>query len=179
MEETNEILGKKKKTHALILRAAKRLFEERGVLHVTIDHIAERAKICRSTYFTHFDSLDEMYSELIEQELIDLLSSVREGDIKSLIDRLVDDCVNYPKVFVELMVRGVLYGEKNSAYGKVSGVIADFVKGKNNIFSADEIADIILGTYFGTMLRKLAQKEEIDADEYKYSLYKVLEFFIE
>jgi len=177
--EKIKILKKKEKTHIAILRAAKQLFEERGILYATIENIAERAKISRSTYFTHFSSLDEMFSELIEEELNDLLSSVKDGDIKGLIDKLVDDCVGYPRVFVELMTRALLYGENNHAYIKVSEKIAEFARGKNDIFSAEEMADIILGAYFGTVFRKLASREDkIDANEFKYNMYKIMEFLI-
>ena len=172
-------MNKKLKTRTAILKAAKTLFEEKGILYVTIENIAVRAKICRSTYFTHFTSLDEMFSELIEQELNDLFASVKDGDIKSLIDKLVDHCVEYPRVFVELMTRALLYGENNHAYIKVSDKIAEFVKGRNDIFSSDEMADIILGAYFGALFRKLARRDDkIDAAEFKYNMYKVMEFLM-
>ncbi|MEG2456776.1 MAG: helix-turn-helix domain-containing protein, partial [Clostridia bacterium] len=62
MDEQNNSrrLRKKNNTHKALLHSAKKLFEDKGIGNVTIDEISEAADVSRSTFFTHFASLDDL-----------------------------------------------------------------------------------------------------------------------
>jgi sugar phosphate isomerase/epimerase len=55
---------KKEQTHRSIMHSAKVLFEQHGINNVTIEQIAENADVSRSTFFSHFDSLDSLLTEI-------------------------------------------------------------------------------------------------------------------
>ena len=98
--ETSRRLRKKNNTHKALLHAAKKLFEEKGLGNVTIDEISEAADVSRSTFFTHFNSLDDLMEQIAAEEINDLVSvfeeSEQEVSISALIDKLVDDTIPYP-----------------------------------------------------------------------------------
>ena len=73
MEQTRRS-RKKEQTHRAIMHSAKVLFEQNGINNVTIDRIAEEADVSRSTFFTHFESLDALLGEIAAEEISDILS---------------------------------------------------------------------------------------------------------
>jgi AcrR family transcriptional regulator len=135
-----ENLSTKKKvvTHLRILHQAKTLFEKNGITHTTIDDIAAAAAIARSTFFTHFASLDELYSELSADEIESLLSVLNDlkGQnlaydmiLKAFSSKLIDDTAKYPKTFVELFIKNVLISERpNEKFLEIESAICDILK---------------------------------------------------
>ncbi|MGN0567222.1 MAG: TetR/AcrR family transcriptional regulator, partial [Acutalibacteraceae bacterium] len=73
---------KKQNTHRAILHNAKILFEQKGIGNVTIEQISESADVSRSTFFSHFASLDDLLREISDEEVNDVFSAVQkdEGD---------------------------------------------------------------------------------------------------
>ena len=60
---------KKQNTHKAILHQAKVLFEKEGIGNVTIEQISERADVSRSTFFSHFASVDDLLKEISDEEI--------------------------------------------------------------------------------------------------------------
>ncbi|MBR3438787.1 MAG: helix-turn-helix transcriptional regulator, partial [Clostridia bacterium] len=58
--EQSRRLRKKDNTHRAIMHSAKMLFEKNGLGNVTVEQIAEAADVSRSTFFTHFTSVDDL-----------------------------------------------------------------------------------------------------------------------
>jgi len=52
-----------------ILKAAKAVFAEKGVLATTIDDIAERAEVAKGTIYLYFRAKEEMFSALMDEGL--------------------------------------------------------------------------------------------------------------
>jgi AcrR family transcriptional regulator len=52
-----------------ILKAAKALFAEKGLLATTIDDIAERAEVAKGTIYLYFRAKEEMFSALMDEGL--------------------------------------------------------------------------------------------------------------
>ena len=52
-----------------ILKAAKAVFADKGVLATTIDDIAERAEVAKGTIYLYFRAKEEMFSALMEEGL--------------------------------------------------------------------------------------------------------------
>ena len=68
--------GKKVTTHKQIMHTAKKLFEEEGISGVKIERIAHETGISRSTFFTHFNSLDQLLSELADEVMEHIIAWV-------------------------------------------------------------------------------------------------------
>lgn len=59
-------------TRRRILRAAKQLFVRRGFLNTRTIDIASRAKVAQGTVFFHFDSMENLVLEIIDQKLVEI-----------------------------------------------------------------------------------------------------------
>ena len=107
--EGSRRLRKKNNTHKALLHAAKKLFEEKGLGNVTIDEISESADVSRSTFFTHFSSLDDLIEQIAAEEINDLVAVWDDADsgfsITALINKLVDDTIPYPYLTGNLLMR--------------------------------------------------------------------------
>ena len=129
--ETSRRLRKKNNTHKALLHAAKKLFEEKGLGNVTIDEISEAADVSRSTFFTHFNSLDDLMEQIAAEEINDLVSvfeeSEQEVSIPALIDKLVDDTIPYPYLTGNLLMRGILC-KGESSFSKIYDMAAERIK---------------------------------------------------
>ncbi|MDR3262906.1 MAG: TetR/AcrR family transcriptional regulator [Clostridiales bacterium] len=173
MEKTK---GKKRlSTHLQILHVSKNLFEQNGVSNTTIDDIAADSGIARSTFFTHFASLDELYAELADREAEDLLETInalQESDLppdkllKGLFSKLVDDTTKYPKTFVELLIKGLLFKKAPIQYFiKLEEVISAHLvyahPPLNDNLTIHEMYATLTGLYFGLIYCNLLRGENI------------------
>ncbi len=52
------------RTRASILTAAFELFDERGIDHTTVEHVRERARLARGSFYNYFDTYESMLSAL-------------------------------------------------------------------------------------------------------------------
>src|SRR5207248_3120030 len=52
------------RTRARLLAAAKEIFEENGFLEARISDIAERAKLSHGSFYTYFDSKEQIFREV-------------------------------------------------------------------------------------------------------------------
>ncbi|MDR1939851.1 MAG: TetR/AcrR family transcriptional regulator [Clostridiales bacterium] len=170
--------GKKRPaTHTRILHVSKIIFEKNGVTKTTCADIAEEAGIARSTFFTHFASLDELYAELNQRELIDLIDKVKELSsqesspeyiLKELFAKLVDDTIKYPKTFVELLVKGLLFmPNKNKYFTEFERVVSKVAAGllRQTPPTPEEAFTSLLGLYFGFIFKALLRDSNVTADD--------------
>ena len=73
--ETSRRSRKKQNTHKAILHQAKVLFEKEGIGNVTIEQISESADVSRSTFFSHFASVDDLLKEISDEEINDVFEA--------------------------------------------------------------------------------------------------------
>lgn len=167
-------LRKKNNTHKAILHSAKTLFEKKGLGNVTIDEISENADVSRSTFFTHFSSLDDLVEEIAAQEIDDLFAVAAASDkamtVRSLINQLVEDTFPYPYLSGELLMRGIL-GQHNTSYGKIDEFLQEAIaahpgyKTVKKEFSPKELSALVMGAYFGLLFQKFMHNEPFGSDE--------------
>ena len=119
---------KKNKTHRCIMHSAKALFETKDVGRVTVDEIAEKADISRSTFFNHFASIDDLLLELANQEIADLLDYVKKekksglANIELLVNKLIEDIYAYPSLSMFLLTNNIL-NNKNQSCAQIVDII--------------------------------------------------------
>jgi len=165
-------LKKRERTHKAIMHSAKLLFEKKGIGNVTIDQISENADISRSTFFTHFSSLDDLMNQIAEEEIGDILSAAASQDgsrISSLFERLTKDTYPYPNLMLDLFIRSILYNGRNSVAEIDSMMINEIesggYEGMKRRFESKDISALLLGAYFGLIFRKFINNEQFDDQE--------------
>lgn len=168
---------KKQNTHRAILHNAKILFEQKGIGNVTIEQISESADVSRSTFFSHFASLDDLLREISDEEVNDVFSAVQkdEGDptISALLRQLNSDVYPYPYLSCEVLMRGILAkGESN--FSQIDRFLRKEIEKDGGyskaleMFSSKELSGLILGAFFGLVFQKLINDESFDNPDETY-----------
>ncbi len=183
MEKLTRQRRKRNKTHNSIMHSAKALFEQRGIGNVTIDEISENADVSRSTFFTHFQSIDALLLELANQEIEDLLEVVKKenktglANIELLFCKLLDDIYNYPSLSMFLLTNNIL-SNKNQSCKPIVDIIKNDLQESNvnkKDFSIDETCGLLLGTVFGPLYQKFIEGTPFnDIKEQKRTIHKIL-----
>ena len=168
---------KKQNTHIAILHNAKILFEQKGIGNVTVEQISESADVSRSTFFSHFASLDDLLREISDEEVNDVFSAVQkdEGDptISALLRQLNSDVYPYPYLSCEVLMRGILAkGESN--FSQIDRFLRKEIEKDGGYskaletFSSKELSGLILGAFFGLVFQKLINDESFDNPDETY-----------
>ena len=176
--------GKKVTTHKQIMHTAKKLFEEEGISGVKIERIAHETGISRSTFFTHFNSLDQLLRELADEEIKDLFAAARNSNRgvfeRVLLCQLVDDTVPYPYLCMELFVKNLLsrepcnFQELDDALQKTISESAAYNAAKKE-FSPKELSALLIGSYFGRVFQKFMRGEVFgDGEDVKLTINKFI-----
>ena len=105
-------------TRAAIVRAAARVWAEKGFEHATVDDICEAAGVARSTYYFHFATTDQVLSELTWATAggtaadIDAILTAGDMDqqIAAFIDGLARRMATVPKELAAVVLRKAIAG---------------------------------------------------------------------
>lgn len=154
------------------MHSAKQLFEKHGISNVTIEAIAEGADVSRSTFFSHFASLDDLLSQIANEEIGDILKAAERDsglDMQAVFAKLAEDTYPYPSLMCELVVHSILSEQESSVSDVFRRLSTEIGKSGYNAlkkdFSERDIAALIFGAYFGLVFRKITDKEPFDAPQ--------------
>lgn len=177
---------KKEQTHRSIMHSAKVLFEQHGINNVTIEQIAENADVSRSTFFSHFDSLDSLLTEIAAEEINDIFSAIEadetEPSVAAVFRQLNSDTYAYPYLMGELFMRSIL-SPGESAVARVDHLLrTEIGQGNYNkmleVFDSKDISAFIFGAYFGLIFQKFMNNEPFeDPSETNDKIQKLIKFF--
>jgi AcrR family transcriptional regulator len=67
---------RREKTRAAILKAAKRIFGERGFVATTMDDIADSARVAKGAVYHHFPTKEALFEAVFEQVSLDLVAEL-------------------------------------------------------------------------------------------------------
>ena len=180
---------KRTKTQRAILHAAKVLYEKNGVGNVPFDDIAETAGVCRTTVFNHFADAGELQQALAVAEIGELIEFGEGSKLKglalidALLDKLIDDTANYPRVMARLANATILGGEG----GRVSEIermiarqyeleLGEFLA-RANVSSA-MLAQMTMGLYYGQVNHQLAFGLPFEVDQMRNQMRGMLELLL-
>ena len=78
------------------------LLEKKDIDYITVKEICEKAGVNRSTFYLHYDTIDDLFAETIEKLNNDFVSSFEIKDVKPLIKTAdKEDMVFIKKEFLE------------------------------------------------------------------------------
>lgn len=180
---------KRTRTQRAILHAAKVLYEKNGVGNVPFDDIAETAGVCRTTVFNHFADAAELQQALAVAEIGELIEFGEQSKLKgialiySLLDKLIDDTANYPRVMARLANATILGGESGRV-SEIERLIARHVElefgdslGKAGLSPAI-LAQMTIGLYYGQVNHQLAFGLPFDAEQMRKQMRMMLELLL-
>ena len=177
---------KRTKTQRAILHAAKVLYERQGVGNVPFDDIAAVAGVCRTTVFNHFADAEELQQALAVAEIGELIEFGEQSNLHgialvyALLDKLIDDTANYPRVMARLANATILGGESGRV-SEIERLIArqyekEFGAGLGRAqISAGMLAQMTLGFYYGQVNHQLAFGLPFTADQMRKDMRLMLE----
>ena len=158
---------KRTKTQRAILHAAKVLYEKHGVGNVPFDDIAEQAGVCRTTVFNHFADAGELQQAIAVAEIGELIEFGESAKVKglpliyALLDKLIDDTANYPRVMARLANATILGGE-GGRVSEIERLIARHydLEFRESLARANTtgamLAQMTMGLYYGQVNHQLA-----------------------
>lgn len=175
---------KRQATHESIMHNAKRLFEEKGLGKVTIEEITEATDISRSTFFSHFESVDALISEISDVAVKDIIQAYYDSGkkgiegIRALLYKLIEDTCPYPYLAVELFLNGIIKSRGKTPFSDMEKLICDELEKtdvSNTKYTREEQSSLIIGAYFGTVFRKFIKgNTKWDKEDIKKSIDKIL-----
>ena len=78
MPGSRPVTPRGERTRASLVDAARALFEKQGYLDTSVADIAKRAKVAHGTFYTYFDSKEDVFAEVAELLLADFQRSLHE-----------------------------------------------------------------------------------------------------
>ncbi len=180
---------KRTKTQRAILHAAKVLYEKQGVGNVPFDDIAETAGVCRTTVFNHFADAGELQQALAVAEIGELIEFGESSSLKGLaliyamLDKLIDDTANYPRVMARLANATILGGESGRV-NEIERLIAQQYEhefGKlcaQGSASCALLAQMTMGLYYGQVNHQLAFGLPFEEAQMRSEMRVMLEIFL-
>lgn len=125
-----------------IMKAAERLFSEKGYAQTTIEDISKASEYSRRTIYAYYESKDDILNHIIEKGLVEL-----KQDIKNAIDRNDDFVFVYKEICMAISKFQMEYPHSSENVNSVSS--ADF--------DLDNLSDtvkriLLLGTEINTIL---------------------------
>lgn len=180
---------KRTKTQRSILHAAKVLYEKQGVGNVPFDDIAQTAGVCRTTVFNHFADAGELQQALAVAEIGELIEFGEQSELRgltliyALLDKLIDDTANYPRVMARLANATILGGEG----GRVSEIERLIARQYEEEFggalsranaSASQLAQMTMGLYYGQVNHLLAFGLTFESERMRKDMRDMLEILL-
>ncbi len=178
---------KRTKTQRAILHAAKGLYEKNGVGNVPFDDIAEAAGVCRTTVFNHFADAGELQQAIAVAEIGELIDFGEHSHLRGLpliaamLDKLIDDTANYPRVMARLTNATILGGESGRV-GEIERLIARHYELEYGKFAAEApvspelLAQMTMGLYYGQVNHLLAHGLPFNAEQMHADMRAMLEY---
>ncbi|MCR4428394.1 MAG: TetR/AcrR family transcriptional regulator [Caldiserica bacterium] len=159
---------KKNATRSTILRAARHLFEEKGPENTSIEEIAERADISKSTFFNYFPNKEALFTAIAEEEVRDILAL--EGDlppgdssfkkIRIITQRILEDVIPYVHLTGKIVFTSILSNDSRpSPFLEINHLLERIVekgqkKGEiSKKYSPTDISTAIVGACYGLIFR--------------------------
>lgn len=173
-------IGKKEITRRTIMRAARGVYEEKGVENTNFRDIAEAADVSRSTVFNYFAGSAELLRALCGQEIDDLEKAYRESGhrgkegIFRIFDQFVEDTARYPQLVTQIIHSTVMGNDEDNPLKSIEGLIA-----KNlDHDPSGETAMLLMGAYYGLINHYHLYGQPFDGEQMKLQMRRMIERII-
>ena len=144
-------IAKKELTRRTIMRAARGVYEEKGVENTNFRDVAEAAGVSRSTVFNYFAGSNELLTALCSREIDELERAYCESGhrgkegIVIIFDKFIEDTARYPQLVTQLIYNTITSDNENNPLKSIEGLIA-----RNLDYDpSGETTMLLMGAYYG------------------------------
>ncbi|MEE0742267.1 MAG: TetR/AcrR family transcriptional regulator [Emergencia sp.] len=172
--------GKKALTRITIMRAARGVYEEKGIENTNFRDIAAAAGVSRSTVFNYFAGSSELLTALCGQEISDLekayLKSGHRGKegIVSIFDTFIEDTARYPQLVTQIIYSTVMNGGENNPLQMIEALIAKNLDDD----ASGETATLLMGAYYGLINHYHLYNQPFDSEKMKAEMRRMIDAII-
>ena len=173
-------VGKKELTRRTIMRAARGVYEEKGVENTNFRDIAEAAGVSRSTVFNYFAGSNELLTALCGREINDLEKAYCESGhrgkegIISIFDRFIEDTARYPQLVTQVIYSTITSDNENNPLKSIEGLIARNLDHDPN----GETTMLLMGAYYGLINHYHLYGKPFNGEEMKKQMRKMIDRII-
>lgn len=173
-------IGKKELTRRTIMRAARGVYETKGVENTNFRDIAQAAGVSRSTVFNYFAGADELLTALCGREIDDLERAYcdsrcygKEG-IVCIFDKFIEDTARYPQLVTQIIYSTIMSGNENNPLKAIEALI-----GRNlDHDPLGETTMLLMGAYYGLINHYHLYGQPFDGDQMKREMRKMIDRII-
>lgn len=172
--------GKRAMTRKTIMRAARGVYEKKGIKNTNFRDIAEAAGVSRSTVFNYFAGSSELLTAVCGQEISDLekayLKSGHRGKdgIISIFDTFIEDTARYPQLVTQVINNAITSGDENSPLKMVEALIAKNLDDD----AGGETTMLLMGAYYGLINHYLLYNQPFDSEKMKAEMRRMINAII-
>lgn len=172
--------GKREMTRRAIMRAARGVFEKKGIASTNFSDIAEAAGVSRSTVFNHFAGSSELLTALCGQEIDDLekayLQSGHRGKegIISIFDTLIEDTARYPQLVTQIIFNTITNGGEDNPLRMIEELISRNLDGDQD----SETTMLIMGAYYGLINHYHLHNQPFDKEKMQARMRRMIDAII-
>jgi AcrR family transcriptional regulator len=152
------LTGRKRRaaTETKIVRAAVRIFSERGPDAVVIDDFVKAAGVSRGTFYNYFKTTEELLSAAVEERLNEI-NSLIEAHVATTDDPL-RRCAFILRSYLERAMRDPAWGAFLAQIPKIgaaaqAGLLKDLQQGKRQGLLSFDRTDAAVDMVIGTMMQ--------------------------
>lgn len=172
--------GKKEMTRRAIMRAARGVFEEKGIEKTNFRDIAEAAGVSRSTVFNHFAGSRELLTALCGQEIADLEQAYlkdghrgKEGII-SILNTLIEDTALYPQLVTQIIYSAIMSGYESNPLHSIEALLSKNLDDDTN----GEKVMLLMGAYYGLINHYHLYNQPFDSKKMKAEMKRMIDAII-
>lgn len=160
---------KKRESRARILRAARTLFQEHGYDNTSVEEIAEKAEVAKSTFFNYFSSKESLLDSIVADE-VEEIKHLIEADlvgihspaakIRIALKHFAMDSISFLKITRKVMVATIFKDEGYPLPVKqMEDLLVELIVEAQKLgevadhFKPDDLAKALLGIYFAAFFK--------------------------
>ena len=165
-------------TRCSIMNASLDILSEKGFQELRFSEIAERADISKSLINYHFDSKEELVSELFDwmaEETLERKEEDEKRDLEALMELLLPEEEENRRIQKSMLEIGTACGDESRIQESYRELNRKLKKGimESGKDITEKDADTLLSTVTGAVFRREMLGEEIDREQINRQLQKL------
>jgi AcrR family transcriptional regulator len=181
----------------LIIETARRFFETKGFERTTVEEIAEKAELGKGTIYSYFQSKEQIYIAILEQDLTVLIEQIEQvsknpNSAIETLQKMYDVYIRYhlerkgfvEGLFVQINQQQLFqFSELIAGLKRRASVLTDSIakvlrlgiaQGEFKVIDVDQTAQILIGVILGLIIHFEIGQTHSTLEDYKKPVFKMI-----